>query len=249
MMPARASAIVATRLGRVYKEGPSLVTAVADANLTVSRGSFVVLMGPSGSGKTTLLSMLGCILTPTNGNLEIMGVPVVWKEGWLSKFRRQQIGFIFQQFNLFTALTAAENVHMALRLKGDSADADRRARQALDLVGVAHRADFMPRDLSGGEKQRVAIARAIVGNPPLVLADEPTGNLDTANGRIVLELLKRAAVKENRAVVVVSHDPRVVEFADQVVVMQDGHLRYHSDVGSDRAAGRRLRPVHAASKS
>jgi putative ABC transport system ATP-binding protein len=210
-------------LQKLYREGPVEVHAVRGVNLAVKAGSVVVLMGPSGSGKTTLLSMLGCLLTPSYGELRIMGRPVVWQEPMVSLVRRHQIGFVFQHYNLLSSLTAAENVIVALRFRGVR-DPARQARALLDAVGLGDRWNFLPRDLSGGEKQRVAIARAVGGNPPIMLADEPTGNLDSASGRVVTGLLKRMAVRDNRAVVIVTHDTRIVDHADEVLFLEDGVL-------------------------
>jgi putative ABC transport system ATP-binding protein len=149
--------------------------------------------------------------------------------------RRQHIGFIFQHFNLFSSLTAAENVRVALQLKG-SRQALKKARELLESVGLGHRWNFLPRDLSGGEKQRVAICRALAGSPPIVLADEPTGELDSRSGRAVIEILKGAAVKENRAVVIVSHDLRIVEFADEVFFIEDGRLGPYTPAAHEPAS-------------
>ena len=200
-----------------------MVHAVRDVDLAVKPGSVVAIMGPSGSGKTTLLSMLGCLLTPTRGELWIGGRPVVWKEPAVSRIRRRYIGFVFQHYNLLSSLTAAENVRVALRFRNARNEA-RRARALLDAVGLGDRWNFLPRDLSGGQKQRVAIARALAGNPPIVLADEPTGNLDSTTGLDVLTLLKRCAVRDNRSVVIVSHDARIVNVADEVLFLEDGLL-------------------------
>ncbi|MGH7341193.1 MAG: ABC transporter ATP-binding protein, partial [Candidatus Rokuibacteriota bacterium] len=156
-------------LEKVYTEGPVRVNAVRGVDLTVRPGSVTVLMGPSGSGKTTLLSMIGCLLTPTAGELRIMDQPVLWKEPAISLLRRRRIGFVFQHYNLLSSLTAAENVMVALRFRGVRNEA-RAARALLDGLGLGSRWNFYPRDLSGGEKQRVAIARAVAGDPPLVLA-------------------------------------------------------------------------------
>lgn len=217
--------IEAFDLHKIYEEGPVKVHAVRGVSLEVKAGAFVLLIGPSGSGKTTLLSMLGCILRPTQGEVQIMGHPVVWEERSLPFIRRRYIGFVFQHFNLLSALTAVENVEVVLKLRGiEGKKARDKAEALLDQVGLAERSGFLPRDLSGGEKQRVAIARALAGDPPIILADEPTGNLDSQSGRVVIELLKRAAFQENRSVVVVSHDLRILEFADQVFFLEDGRL-------------------------
>jgi putative ABC transport system ATP-binding protein len=214
--------IEAIGLRKVYREGPTTVHAVRGVSLRVAAARLVLMMGPSGSGKTSLLSMLGCILRPTSGELKIMGRPIVWDEAVLPGVRQKYLGFVFQQFNLLSSLTAAENVAITLRLKGQARGAISRAKAALSAVGLGHRWNFFPRDLSGGEKQRVAIARALIGNPSIVLADEPTGNLDSASGRVVIKLLKQVAVEQQRAVIVVTHDPRIVPFADEVLALEDG---------------------------
>ena len=216
-------ALEARRLEKIYAEGPVHVGAVRGVDLAVRRGSVTVLMGPSGSGKTTLLSMLGGLLRPTAGELRVMGEPVVWKEPAISLLRRRRIGFVFQHYNLLSSLTAAENVMVALRFRGVRHEA-RAARALLESLGLGSRWNFYPRDLSGGEQQRVSIARAVAGDPPLILADEPTGNLDSASGRVVTGLLKQMAVRDNRAIVIVSHDARIVEFADEVLFLEDGRL-------------------------
>ena len=231
--------IEARALRKTYMEGPTTVHAVRGVSLQVAAGRLVLLMGPSGSGKSTLLSMLGCILKPTSGELRILGEPVVWDERRLPGLRRNSLGFIFQGFNLLASLTAAENVAMTLRLKGVRHGALARARAALETVGLGHRWNFLPRDMSGGEKQRVAIARAIVGEPPIVLADEPTGNLDSTNGRLVVELLRRIALEQNRTVLVVTHDPRIIPYAHEVVTLEDGAVIDHRAGGYVAAAVRR----------
>jgi putative ABC transport system ATP-binding protein len=221
---ARDSVVLSARnLEKWYTEGPVRVHAVRGINLTATAGSVVVLMGPSGSGKTTLLSMLGCLLTPSGGELQIMGKRVVWQEPDISLVRRYSIGFIFQHYNLLSSLTAAENVRVALKFRRVQDDA-RQARVLLERFGLGHRWNFLPKDLSGGEKQRVAIARALAGNPGIILADEPTGNLDSTSGRVVSSLLKEMATRENRLIVIVSHDTRILEFADEVHFLEDGIL-------------------------
>jgi putative ABC transport system ATP-binding protein len=224
----------AIALHKVYREGPTTVHAVRGVSLTVQAGQLILLMGPSGSGKSSLLSMLGCILRPTDGELKVMGRRIIWDERLLPLVRREHFGFIFQHFNLLSSLTAAENVAMTLRLKGQPRGALPRAKAALAMVGLEHRWNFLPRDLSGGEKQRVAIARALIGNPPILLADEPTGNLDSTSGRVVVQLLKQVAVEQQRAVIVVTHDPRVVPFADEVLYLEDGVVVADRDLSASR---------------
>lgn len=209
---------------KVYEEGSVKVHAVKGVNLSVSAGELALLMGPSGSGKTTLLSVMGCILKPTKGHVRIMGEEISdWDENRLPLMRRKHIGFIFQHFNLLSALTALENVEVSLNLKGvKGKEAKEEARRLLEQVGLGDRCDFLPRDMSGGEKQRVSIARALAGNSHIILADEPTGNLDSQNGRMVIELLKSLADRENKSVVIVTHDNRITDLADKIYQMQDG---------------------------
>jgi putative ABC transport system ATP-binding protein len=216
----------ARRLSKVYREGLVEVVAVREASFTAGAGEMVAIMGPSGSGKTTLLSMLGCILRPTAGTMTICGERVDrLDETRLPRIRRRYMGFIFQSFNLFAALTAAENVEVALKLKGiRGAHARKRARDLLESVGLAERADTRPRELSGGQKQRVSIARALAGDPPLILADEPTASLDWPNGEQVIQLLREAARSGGRTVVLVTHDERVEAFSDRTVRMVNGEL-------------------------
>jgi putative ABC transport system ATP-binding protein len=191
-------------------------------SLALSKGELAVLMGPSGSGKTTLLSILGCILKPDSGTLRVGGDDVDWDERTLPRLRRRAFGFIYQHFNLLSALTVRENVAVPLVLAGCG---EERADDALALVGLGMRARYLPAKLSGGEKQRVAIARAIAADAPILLADEPTGNLDTENGRTVFSTLRRLADEEEKTVLVVTHDERCLPFADRVFRMQDGELQ------------------------
>lgn len=211
---------------KTFQEGHETVEVLRGVSLELAPGEIVALEGPSGSGKTTFLSILGCILTPTGGVLEIEGEAVdPRRPERLPALRRRSIGFVFQQFNLFPALTARENVEYALNVKGVSGrDARREALAAIERVGLADRKDFLPRDLSGGQKQRVAIARALAGRPPILLADEPTANLDTEMGGQILTLFRDLVKDENRSLLVVTHDPKVRDIADRVVKIRDGRL-------------------------
>ena len=218
--------IEVTDIQKIYEEGSVRVHAVKGVTLSIDAGQLVLLMGPSGSGKTTLLSMMGCILKPTKGRVQIMGEEVTnWNENSLPLTRRKHIGFIFQHFNLLSALTALENVEVSLNLKGiKGKEGNRIARDLLEQVGLGDRCDFLPMDLSGGEKQRVSIARALAGKPSIILADEPTGNLDSQTGRKVIELIKQLAVRENKSVIIVTHDVRLTDLADRIYHMEDGLL-------------------------
>ena len=211
---------------KVFEEGTQRVEVLKGVSLDVAPGEVVALEGPSGSGKTTLLSIMGCILTPTSGRIEIAGREVrATRENDLRDVRRRSIGFVFQQYNLFPALTALENVEYALNVKGARGVAARQqARTALERVGLGERLHFLPRDLSGGQKQRVAIARAIAGAPKVLLADEPTANLDTAVGTQILGLFRELAKEESTGLVIVTHDPKVRAIADRIVGIRDGRL-------------------------
>jgi putative ABC transport system ATP-binding protein len=216
----------AVGITRVLGEGAGQVHALKGINLSLRAGELTLLMGPSGSGKTTLLSIFGCILQPTKGDLYIVGQTT---EGMaaeeLADLRRRHIGFIFQSYNLFPTLTAIENVMLALDVRRKHVD-DRRAtaQKALEGVGLGHRLTAYPRKMSGGERQRVAIARSLVGDPSLILADEPTAALDGVNGKAVMEVLAGIAKDKSRAVFVVTHDSRIVPFADRIVKIEDGNL-------------------------
>jgi putative ABC transport system ATP-binding protein len=221
---------------KVFEEGRQRVEVLKGITMEVAAGEVVALEGPSGSGKTTLLSIMGCILTPTSGSLTVAGAPVRRSdEAALRDVRRRSIGFVFQQYNLFPALSALENVEYSLNVRGvRGRDAREEARRVLDLVDLGDRRDFLPRDLSGGQKQRVAIARALAGSPPVLLADEPTANLDTAVGGQVLDLFQRLARSEWKGLLVVTHDPEVRRIADRVVGIRDGRL-VGDDAGSAAA--------------
>jgi putative ABC transport system ATP-binding protein len=218
--------IITNSLTKVYTEGRVEVTAVSGIDVELNEGEMVGLFGPSGSGKTTLLCMLGCILRPTSGSLKLYGNEITGlAEKVLPAIRKKYISFIFQGFNLFPALTAFENIMLVLRLKGITGEfAELRGRELLTKVGLEQRMDFLPRDLSGGQKQRVAIARALAADSPLILADEPTGNLDHVNGRNVMEMLRKLATEQKRCVVVATHDNRIEEIFDRVLVMEDGRI-------------------------
>jgi len=226
-MPTAAAPAIAVRsVSKVYGAGETAVHALRDVDLDVCRGEVLVMIGPSGSGKTTLLSIMGAILSATGGTVTVNGEDIAGRaERDLSHIRLTHIGFVFQGFNLFPALTAAENVALALDVRGVRGHhARRRARVALESVALSDKADAYPADLSGGQKQRVAIARALVGEPAILLADEPTAALDSDSGGAVLDLLKELAHERGRAVVMVTHDRRALAYADRIVEIADGRI-------------------------
>jgi putative ABC transport system ATP-binding protein len=218
------AAIEAIDVRKSFREGRESVDVLKGVSLTVAPGEVVALEGPSGSGKTTLLSIVGCILTATSGRIVIDGTGVdPDRPSRLPGIRKRSIGFVFQQFNLFPALTALENVEYALNIKGrKGAYAHAEAERLLDVVGLADRKGFLPRDLSGGQKQRVAVARALVADPAVLLADEPTANLDSQVGTQILEIFRDLARKQSRALLIVTHDPKVRVVSDRVVKIRDG---------------------------
>ncbi len=217
-------------LVKTYGAGSAVVHALRGVDLDVNPGEILMLVGPSGSGKTTLLSMLGCILRASSGSIEIDGREVVGlSEKHLPAVRLAHFGFIFQGFNLFPALSARENVEIGLRLKGiTGGKAREQASTLLDRVGLGDKLEKVPADLSGGQKQRVAIARALAGDPPIILADEPTAALDSHSGTAVMELLAGLAREKERAMVIVTHDNRVLHYADRTVRIADGLIADHT---------------------
>jgi putative ABC transport system ATP-binding protein len=212
-------------LSRVYRTDTVETTALDKIDLDIADGEFVAIMGPSGCGKSTLLNVLGMLDTPTSGSYVFDGKEVAGlTEAKLANIRKQNIGFIFQSFNLVDELSVRENVELAL-LYHDVAPAERRRRveEVMDKVGIAHRAKHRPSQLSGGQQQRVAVARALVGNPKLILADEPTGNLDTHHGEEVMKMLQQLN-REGSTIVMVTHSPSHADYAGRVVNMLDGKI-------------------------
>lgn len=220
-------------LTKVFGGGPTAVRAVDGVDLTVRRGEIVLIMGPSGSGKTTLLTLIGGLLKPTSGSVRINGCDITsMSESQLPRLRQRLVGFVFQSFNLLEALSAEENVEVALNLAGESGRAAAaKAGVLLDDLGLAQRRRFKPHDLSGGEKQRVSIARALANDPQLILADEPTANLDSKHGQEVVQLLREIAKEQDRTVIIVSHDARIREMADRVLWLEDGRFKEMSAEG------------------
>ena len=219
-------AIEVRSLTKKYDEGATGTMALRGVDLDVQPGELLMLMGPSGSGKTTLLSIMGCILTATSGSVRVAGKEILGlREKELAGLRLEHIGFVFQGFNLFPTLTAGENVELMLDLKKVSQTmAKQRTQELLEQVGLSEKHATFPADLSGGQKQRVAIARALAGDPEIILADEPTAALDSHTGRNVMEMMSELAHKRGRAVVTVTHDSRVLDFADRIVRIEDGAI-------------------------
>jgi len=216
-------------LTKIYGRGDAQTVALIDANLSVHSGELAVLLGPSGSGKTTLLTSICCINEPTHGRIELDGVPV-FDEGWtgvdVRALRRQKMGVIFQSYNLIPFLTVLENVELILALNHiPPQEAQDRAMKLLEYLEIAHRWHHYPSEISGGEQQRVAIARALANNPKVLFADEPTASLDTERGKIVMGLLRKLSRETGAAVIVVTHDDRMVDESDRVYRIADGRIQ------------------------
>jgi putative ABC transport system ATP-binding protein len=228
---AAGAVLEAANVVKVLGTGAGQVRALKGVSLSLAPGELTLLMGPSGSGKTTFLSVLGCMMTPSEGTVRVCGHST--KDAGpeqLAELRRNHIGFIFQSYHLFPTLTALDNVRLALDVRGEHGlSATARANEALTTVGLGHKIKSFPSELSGGEQQRVAIARAIVGNAPIILADEPTAALDSENGHAIMEVLAKIAADPTRAVLVVTHDPRIVPFAKRIIRIEDGSI-----VGEER---------------
>jgi putative ABC transport system ATP-binding protein len=234
-----ASAISVHELTKTFGEGDVAVHAVRAVDLDVAPGEVVLIMGPSGSGKTTLLLMLGAMLRPSSGSVVVDGVELAdAPERRLPALRARHLGFVFQDFNLLSALSALENVELACNLAGRTGRAARRrATELLERVGLADRLNFRPDQLSGGEKQRVAIARALANDPRVILADEPTANLDSGHGREIARLLRQLAIEDGRSIVMVSHDERLKEVADHILWLEDGAFRELAAMTTDPVCG------------
>ncbi len=225
--------MVETRgVSRDYPTPGGVVHAVRDVSIRVGRGRLVAIRGRSGSGKTTFLSMIGALDRPTQGSVLVDGLAVSeLPESELIGFRRRKIGFIFQAFGLMPILSAAENVEVPLRLvRTEPGERDRRVRELLEMVDLGGRANHRPHELSGGEQQRVAIARALANRPDLLLADEPTGQLDSQTGRSIMSLLQHLVASEGVTAIVATHDPTLIELADRVIELRDGRVVDGSDV-------------------
>jgi putative ABC transport system ATP-binding protein len=226
----------ASGVAKVLGSGVAQVRALKGVDLQLRGGELTLLMGPSGSGKTTLLSILGCMLSPTEGTVRIRGDSIAGKAPEdLAKLRRDHIGFVFQSYHLFPTLTARDNVRLALDVRGENgANARAKSKAALERVGLGGKGVNYPRELSGGEQQRVAIARAVVGDPSVILADEPTAALDSENGVGIMTILSQIAQDPRRGVLVVTHDPRLIPFADRIVYIEDGQIVREESGGAAR---------------
>jgi len=231
--------IMVRGLTKTFGDGELAVHAVRNVDLDVRPGEVVLIMGPSGSGKTTLLLMLGAMLRPTSGRVVVGGIDLAAApERQLPSLRAAHLGFIFQDFNLLAALDASENVELACNLAGVTGhQAAERARQLLERVGLAHRLTFRPDQLSGGEKQRISIARALANDPDVILADEPTANLDSSHGHDIARMLRQLATDDRRTVIIVSHDERLKEFADRILWLEDGTFRELATMATDPVCG------------
>jgi putative ABC transport system ATP-binding protein len=213
--------IVLEGISKVYDDGGRTVTALRDVSLRIDRGEFVAVVGPSGSGKSTLLQIIGCLDTPTSGTYQLDGIALSsMDDATLSRLRNERIGFVFQAFNLIPRTTAVENVELPM-CYGPASPVRSQAMAMLDRVGMAQRAEHFPSQLSGGEQQRVAIARALMLSPSLLIADEPTGNLDEATGAQILDLLSELH-RAGLTIVLVTHDPAVARRAERVITLRDG---------------------------
>lgn len=227
LITTQSKAIVAKGVEMEFKSQKRCFQILKGIDLAIPKGNIQLLMGPSGSGKTTLLSILAGLMTPTRGKVSLLGEDITsMSRQKLAKFRQQNIGFIFQNFNLFPALTASENIEVALNIQGiNRKTAKYQAQVLLEQVGLENQLEQKPSDLSGGQKQRVAIARALAGSPQLIMADEPTAALDSKSGHSVIELLRALAKEQGCTVLMVTHDPRIIDVADSVTYLEDGVLK------------------------
>ena len=219
--------ITLTSLSKIYRTDEIETVALENVNLTVERGEFLSIMGPSGCGKSTLLNIMGLLDAPTTGTIEINGTHTEgMKDKQLAAFRNKTLGFVFQSFHLINSLNVMDNVELPLLYRRISnSERKRLAKEVLEKAGLSHRMNHFPTQLSGGQCQRVAIARAIVGNPEIILADEPTGNLDSKMGAEVMELLHRLNKEDGRTIVMVTHNDAIKDMADRVIKLRDGMIR------------------------
>jgi putative ABC transport system ATP-binding protein len=211
---------------KVYKMGHVEVPAVKGINLSINHGEFVAIQGPSGSGKSTAMNMIGALDYPTKGHIYLEGHDIsTLSESELAQLRGKKIGFVFQQFNLIPTLTAAENVGLPMMFQGADPDERRKkAEQLLTLMGLAQRFNHRPSEMSGGEQQRVAIARALSNDPEVILADEPTGNLDSKTGQSIMDLFEKLHATQNKTIIMITHDEKLAKFADRIEYIRDGMI-------------------------
>lgn len=243
------TAVLSSNVTKVFGHGEGEVHALRGIDLEIRMGELTMLVGPSGSGKTTLLSVITGLLNATSGDLVVLGErPASLSQEDLVLFRRRNLGFVFQQYNLIPALTAAENVAVPLLAGGAKRQqAVSRGKELLATLGMAHRVQALPSQLSGGEQQRVALARALIHEPKLIVCDEPTSALDGRTGHAVMELLSSMAVRPDRAVIIVTHDARIFNFADQIAHMDDGRIINVEENRKNRALMNGFDPVSAMS--
>ena len=222
-------------VSKIYQLGSEEVPALKDISIAVNKGEFVALLGPSGSGKSTLMNLVGCLSLPTHGTILLEGKDIAnYDENELAQIRGKKIGFIFQKFHLISTLTALQNVMLPMTFQGRvQEEREQRARESLAFVGLAHRLNHKANELSGGEQQRVAIARALSNDPEIILADEPTGNLDSKTGKKILEIL-RGLHKQGRTIILITHDQEISSYAERRLSLKDGHLLEGSFVQSRR---------------
>jgi len=237
------------RVSKIYQTGDILVHALRGLALTIHRGEFVAIMGPSGSGKSTLMNIIGCLDRPTKGKYFLEGVDVsTMGKAQLADVRNQRVGFVFQSFNLVSRTSALENVELPLLYAGvSSGERKRRAREALAIVGLSDRERNMPNQLSGGQQQRVALARALVNNPSIILADEPTGALDTRTSVEVMEIFQRLNLERNLTVIIVTHESDIALYAERVIHVRDGRIASDEKVKNRWNAAEVLRTLPAVS--
>jgi putative ABC transport system ATP-binding protein len=230
-------------LRKTYTLGDTAVHALDDVSLSIERGSFVTIMGPSGSGKSTFMNILGCLDRPTSGTYTLDGEDVGQLDrDQLADIRNRKIGFVFQQFNLLARTTALENVELPLLYSAAGGDpSHQRALDALRIVGLAERADHRPNQLSGGQQQRVAIARSLINNPGIILADEPTGALDSRTSIEIMAIFQRLNREQNISIIVVTHEPDIAQYGERIIMFKDGHVISDRVVRDHRDAARELR--------